>query len=107
MGCRSIPVRPFFRAALSNLVSVNLFDHFIRWFTMKFFKYLRNRFHPLHRLRKISLFREFLLPALDRPVPAKVPWLPHRWWVKRITNAVYVLAPEDCEPTVKKIFSKR
>jgi FkbM family methyltransferase len=73
---------------------------------MKFFEFIRNRFHPLHRLRKISLFREFLLPALDRPVPAKVPWLPHRWWVKRITHAVYVLAPEDCEPTITKVFEE-
>ena len=56
---------------------------------MKFFEFVRNRFH-----------------ALDRPVPAKVPWLPHRWWVKRITHAVYVLAPEDCEPKVTKVFEE-
>lgn len=71
---------------------------------MKFLEYVRNRYHPLHRLRQLYVFREWILPALDKPIPANVPWLKHPWWVKRITHAVYILAPEDCEPNVTKAF---
>jgi FkbM family methyltransferase len=69
----------------------------------KLFEFVRNKFHPLHRLRKSRFFRERVLPLLDWDVAVQGEFA-QKIYVKAITHSSIYMASGALEPGIKSLF---
>jgi FkbM family methyltransferase len=69
----------------------------------KLFELIRHRFHPLHRLRKSRVFREWLLPLLDRDIAVQGGFA-RKIYVKAITHSSFYMASGAIEPRIKSLI---
>lgn len=67
------------------------------------FEYLRDRFHPLHHLRKSRFFRERLLPLLDKDLAIRGNFS-RKIYVKAVTHISLYMAGNSVEPRIKSLF---
>lgn len=67
------------------------------------FEYLRNRFHPLHQLRKSRFFRERLLPLLDKDLAIRGIFS-LKIYVKTVTHRSLYMVGNSVEPRLKSLF---
>jgi FkbM family methyltransferase len=71
----------------------------------RFLHILRQRFHPLHHLRRNRFMASRLLPLLDRPVARRLRDV--RWpvWTRRIGHATYGIDSRIVEPGELALFA--
>jgi FkbM family methyltransferase len=63
--------------------------------------HVRERYHPLHWLRKQSWFRDAVLPAIDIPVPAPI-GMRHPVWIRLMTHAPVVFLAPQLEANIQR-----
>lgn len=65
---------------------------------------LRERFHPLHRLRQSALMARHVLPPFDRPILIHMHDVDWPGRVRRMRHATYVVENRALEPRIAAAF---
>lgn len=71
---------------------------------MRLFSLIRQRYHPLHKLRRSGLFRA-AVRYCDPAFPVKLPGFHRRIYLRFITHSAIVLAGESVEPGIRRTFA--
>jgi hypothetical protein len=69
----------------------------------KIYEFFRDKFHPLHRLRKSKFFRERMLPLLDKDIAVQGDFV-RKIYVKAITHSSFYMSSGALEPRIKILF---
>jgi FkbM family methyltransferase len=69
----------------------------------KIYGFFRDKFHPLHRLRKSKFFRERMLPLLDKDIAVQGDFV-RKIYVKAITHSSFYMSSGALEPRIKILF---
>ncbi len=71
----------------------------------RFLHILRQRFHPLHHLRRNRLIAKNILPLLDQPVARRLHGVQWPVWLRRIRHATYGVDSRIVEPGELALFA--
>lgn len=69
----------------------------------RFIHYIREKFHPLHRLRRARIYNN-LLSVCNRQIPWKFPGIPWKVYLYSLRDLSWIIASDVSEPSIVALF---